>query len=187
MKKTCIILMLIVIASFMVMGCKEDKCKFLEDVDGVVLPDECYDCELHASESATLSDTGYNTVNEVRNRYTCHRETLKEHVGDTLRLTGWIYWGGAPNEWIPDYMFGEIGKYIYLTDREDHLDGNRLIMVELSPRLRTTFQERYDELVGEKWYIIGILRGVDHHIGGCCSFEPFLKALELDSINVIIP
>ncbi len=171
-------------ASLCFSGCKDDRCSYTPYVGGEVLPDDCYDCQWYAPESATLSDTEYNTVTAVRNRYLCHRETLKEHIGDTLKLAGWIYCGGASTgEWMPDYTMGHVSSWLYLTDREDHLGGHQTFSIQLNSELKERFHEQYDELLEKKLYVTGILMTNDRHTGGCCSLDPVLYAFEFDTVN----
>ena len=177
----CIISLL---AILLVSGCKDDRCSYTPYVGGEVLPDDCYDCQWYAPASAILSDTGYNTVTAVRNRYLCHRETLKEHIGDTLKLAGWLYWGDNElGEWVPNYMSGNIKGTIYLTDREDHLGANQSILVFLGSEPRELFIENYDKMIELKWEITGILRGYenDNVADICCSWEPMLELISFDS------
>lgn len=188
MNRNKLFFLLLSAASLFVAGCKEDKCKIMDDVDGTVLPDECYDCQWYAPDSASLSATDYNTVTQARDFFTCHRETLKEHDGDTLKLVGWLYWGNAP-EFIPEYMHGQeyASDMIYLTDREDHLGEHQIFSVKLSAELKERFREQYDELLGKKWYVSGILRGLDFHTGGCCTLNPELFVFKFDTINTLEP
>lgn len=189
MKRNRLIFFSLLVASLLVVGCgdKDDKCSLSEGVDGEVLPDECYDCQWYASRTPDLSDTGFNTVTDLRDCYACHRETLKEDIGDTLRLTGWLYWGGTDNEWQPGYMAGNIGSIVYLTDSEEHLDGHHVFRVGLDSRMKEKFQTNFDELLGKKWYVTGILRGWDLHVGGCCSLEPMIEAFDFDTIFSLEP
>lgn len=171
--------------SLFVVSCsnKEDNCSINPNTGWEVLPDECFDCEWYAPESATLSNMGYSTVEQARNCFACHRETLKEHQGDTLMLTGWLCWGSTT--WVPDYMNGSANNFVYCTDREDHLDESiHTFTVTLSPDLKAKFQENYEQLLQEKWFIIGILKAHDLHTGGCCSVVPVLDALEFMTVNI---
>ncbi len=183
MKKTLAVILSAIIG-LMVVGCKEGKCDLLEATDGEVLPDECYDCQWHALESASLSATDYNTVRQARDCFVCHRETLKEHDGDTIKLGGWLYWGSTTTgEWMPEYTRGEASEWVYLTDREDHLGGQHLFTVRLNPELKERFHEHNNELLGKRWFVIGVLKANDLHIGGCCSLVPVLAAFEFDTVN----
>ena len=83
----CIISLL---AILLVSGCKDDRCTYTEGLNGEVLPDECYDCEWYAPDSVSVSWNDYNTVSDVYAYFDGHRETLREHEGDTLMITGWV-------------------------------------------------------------------------------------------------
>lgn len=186
MKKKTTIFLIPLLLAFAGCGGKDDKCTLPKDEDGVSLPDKCYDCQWYATDAPDLSNTDYNTVTDAVKNYTCHRKSLKEHIGDTLRLTGWLYWGNAgTHEWSPEYMTGMINGSIYLTDREDHLGQHQIITVTLNSELKEKFRENYDELLVRKWYVSGILRADDLHTGGCCSYNPSLEAFDFDTINLL--
>lgn len=89
MKGTCVIIILLASVSLMAMGCKKNQCE-VSDLNGALLPDECYDCDWHAPEGVEISWNEYNTVSEVCTYFNGHRETLREHEGDTVNIVGWV-------------------------------------------------------------------------------------------------
>ena len=188
MKKKWLFLIFLASICLVVIGCKEDKCKMDQDINGAGLPDECYDCQWYAPDSAILSSAGYNTVSQIRNRFVCHKKTLYEHTGDTLNLMGWLYWGNEETgEWIPNYMTGDIGAIIFLTDRENHLGADHTLMVFLDSEHREKFRENYNEMLEKKWGVRGILRWTKLDSGSiCCSLIPYLELLEIDTLNTSI-
>ena len=162
-------------------SCKPDKCEGTGPI-----PDECYDCQWHAPASATVSWSEHNTVSEVMAYFTCHRETLKENVGKTLKLTGWLYLGGN-NEWSPEslndtYVITNT-NWLYITDNESHSDGEHVFSILLDKEQFETFMAHRSDYLDRKWYVTGILKRNDLGTGGCCSHVPFLEVVEFDTIK----
>ncbi len=184
MKK--IVSSVLIFATCLMIGCKPDKCN-QSSLDGP-LPDDCYDCQWYAPASATISWTDYNTVMEARSRFTCHKETLKENEGKTLKIKGWLYWG-CNSEWTPDYMcdfyVADGSNWLYLTDKRDHTGGNQLFSILLNKGQFDLFMEHKEEFLEKRWYVTGVLKDQNMGVGGCCSHEPFLQVIEFDTINTI--
>lgn len=168
-------------------GCKPDKCDGDLYVNGP-LPDECYDCQKNAPASATVSWTGYNTVAEARDCFVCHENTLHENEGKSIRLKGWLYWGGN-GEWGADYMTDPYVtldvNWMYLTDKENHSGGDNVFTVVLDKEQYEKFRENKDAFIEKRWYVSGILRCNNLNAGGCCSHSPYIEVVEFDTINVI--
>ena len=182
--KRIMIMSALVVACLMATGCKHDKCENdLNDLDGASLPDECYDCQWTAPENATLSWNDYNTVGELRNFFVCHRETLKEHDGDTVMLAGWLYWGDNEGEWTPDYTVSHsIQQWAYLTDNADHSGGHHTISVS-TENVGLQIDGDKDAFFNEKWCIKGIIHSYNLGTGGCCSYEPVIEIIEVFTVN----
>lgn len=189
--KTKIIIFLFCVAVYLMMSCgkKDDKCLYDGDRNGVSLPDECYDCAWYAPDSAFFSSTDYNTVEQLRNCFVCHKKTLTEHSGDTIKLAGWIYWGDSESgEWVPAYMSGITTGDVYFTDREDHLGEQKLFKVYLNEEWYARFNENKEELLREKWYVTGILRREFIDLSDvCCHLSPTLTIIDVDLINFVEP
>ncbi len=84
-KKTTIFLIPLLLAFA---GCEEKENKCVDK--GYGMPEECYDCEWYAPEGVNVSWTDYNTVSSVIAYFSGHRETLREHSGDTIKIEGWV-------------------------------------------------------------------------------------------------
>lgn len=185
MKKKLLTIAIFIVV-LVVTGCsnKENRCELNPMQDGVVLPDECDDCQWYSVAPRVLS-TEYNMVADIREYYVCHRGSLEDDLGDTLGMSGWLYWGNVEaGEWVPDYMIGKFTNLFYFTDREDHSGESESIPVFLDSVQYAKFQENNEDFLVKKWYIKGILYFRDLHMGGCCSLEPVLLALDYDTANV---
>ena len=47
-------------------------------------------CSDYPDDGVMIYWDDYNTCTAMNNYFSCHRKTLEEHTGDTLRLAGWL-------------------------------------------------------------------------------------------------
>lgn len=181
MKRNRLNLIFLSATILLLIGCKEDKCQ-TDYLVGELPRVDCFDCEWYAPDSATISSTGYNTVTQLRNYFVCHRETLFDHMGDTLAMTGWLYWGNEEmDQSEPEYMSGNVRGRVYLTDREDHLGKDETIRVFMDPAFQNRFMENYDEMLEKIWKVTGKLQATENYGDSiCCRWEPCLLLISLE-------
>ena len=184
MKK--IVFILGALIGLMAVGCDNKEC------------DTCY-----AASGATVSWTDYNSVSDLHEFFNGHDSTLMQHVGDTIRFCGWVYYpdieSGEPTYavMIPDWTV-EVGT-MFLVDNEDHhFHGNYGSAYVTWPRKgqymthedsvwyenHVSFVEQFEELLPKKWYVTARIEYV-HDLGlGCCgNYAPRYRINELDTIN----
>lgn len=181
MRKIFISLIIAIVS--LLAGCKPDKCS------GYYIDGDCYDCQLRAPISDTVSWTDYNTVNEARTYFYCHKETIMENIGREFNLTGYLYWGGSDSDWVPIYMdedrVGDLTNWVYLTDNENHADGSKLFSLNLNKEQFDKFMEHREDYFEKKLYVSGILSCLNKGVGGCCSYEPYVVIVDFDTIKTL--
>lgn len=125
-------------------------------------------CQEYAPADAHISLTDYNTVNDVYNYFDCHDSTLKAHIGDTLKLEGWVYWGDPQEEYYLPYIFedsDELPGRIVLTDNENHygsINDVKMTLHFLSPPddyeyFSRKFMQDRERYLHKKLYVTGKL------------------------------
>ena len=184
--KRIIIISALAVACLIVVGCKEEQCDWAAYNGSGANPcdeGEGSPCEDYPPEGVAISWNDYNTVGELRNFFVCHRETLKEHDGDTVMLAGWLYWGDNEGEWTPDYTVSHsIQQWAYLTDNADHSGGHHTISVS-TENVGLQIDGDKDAFFNEKWCINGIIHSYNLGTGGCCSYEPVIEIIEVFTVN----
>lgn len=170
MKRNYLTLMFLVMACMVMSGCKEDKCKSLDM--GVVLPDECYDCQWHAPENISVSWTDYNSVSGVCSYFNGHRETLREHIGDTIMIAGWVCSLDSVylNTWrivLADYPF---------TENLEH-ESNILVTYIISPNEVNAYYLK-------KLYVKCIIY-MDNGFGHPCYCSILPRLIQYDTIDCL--
>ena len=145
-------------------------------------------CAEYAPADAAISWTDYNSVSDVVKYFRCHRKTAEQHLGDTLKIKGWVCFG-LPREWGPNYMYGHWTNQAYLTSNPSHyepMDGD-VFYVDLPERLGSYFEQNAEIFFEKECYVTGILDGGEIGIGApnCCSYDIFVRALYFDTLNKI--
>lgn len=133
-------------------------------------------CEDYPDESVSISWNDYNTCAALNNYFRCHRKALEEHMGDTMRLAGWLDLSEpcSANYAHRDYFL----LWAVITDDESHHPEDSYgIYVESDEE--TDFSCFKDK----KLYITGALRMFDSYTGDCCAVSPILKILTIDTLK----
>lgn len=156
-----------------------------------------------ASSGATVSWTDYNSVADLHSCFNHHDSTLMRHIGDTIRLCGWVYYpdheAGEPlyDVMIPDWSVE--GGTMFLVDNEDHhFHGNYgsafVTWPERGPYMRhddsvwyeehADFVEHFSEYLPKKWYVTARIE-YDTDLGnGCCSnYTPRYRLIAINTIK----
>lgn len=135
-------------------------------------------CENYAPEGTTISWTEYNNPEDVSKYFECHKQTIREHEGDTVRVCGWILW--------PEYTEYYGGRaelaeepFFELTSSSDPVsdyDGFKYTNV-----LRGLIAIPED-FWHKKLYVKGTV--VPNYLEdlGCCSYTYMLRATYIDTI-----
>lgn len=191
--KTTRILLVAGLACFLVVGC--EKPKSATDCNG------CNDmpCEEYAPAGVTVSWTDYNLPSELRAYFNCHRATLTEHLGDTIQLSGWVYYQGEnePNFTYPGDWDVNRG-WLLLVDNENHHGYHQsAVYVKWKEWLNYTtvadsiwledhasFRDHFDEYLQKKWYVVAEITEEMLYGTGCCDHDPRYKIIFVDTIPI---
>lgn len=179
----------IILTSLVFIGCDKSKIEYCNGCNDI-------DCEEYAPVGVSVSWIGYNNPSELTDYFACHRATLTEHLGDTIRLAGWVYY---PDEGEPNYIYQEDWNvdrgWILLVDNEDHHGYNQHAYVKWKewPNYTTaadsawleanaTFRDHFNEYLQKKWYVVAEVNEVILNGAGCCDHDPQFKIIYIDTI-----
>lgn len=145
-------------------------------------------CEEYAPKGVTVSWTDFNSVANLQNYFVCHRATLKEHLGDTVRLVGWVYFKD-PSSDEPDFGEWSLERgEIFLVDDENHRGHNKIAYLEwdvedsIWMESLSSLREHFDDFLMKKWYVVAKV-GVAMLPGtGCCDHDPRYWIIDIDTI-----
>lgn len=90
----------------------------------------CTGCKKH--ECAELSWTDYNTVEDVHCNFKYKLEECKAHIGDTLRVYGWLF-DSMQQKMLKSEK--TIRGYQYLTNRKDIQFSNNMALLSTNPHV----------------------------------------------------
>ena len=138
-------------------------------------------CDLYAPEEITVSWTDYNSVREFLDYFTCHPATIKEHAGDTIKVTGWLYYGEpGVDAMVWDESELEYSPKIIMTVNQNHFGYDDIIYIALEDSLWTYVREHISNLSDKQIYATCILGYADiPPISGCCYRSVRLKAINI--------
>lgn len=168
--KKIIILSTVALACLLAMGCKEKE----------------EACNYYAPDNLNVSWTDYNDVVTYWKYFTCHKGTILDHQGDTIRVKGYIFYGGEEDgiHWSPARLLSGESNEFELTGNSNHTrTGSKRIRVRVVSQTELdNLRRHYDEFEDKMWYITGTL---GHHVytgTGCCEYDPRLLAFKLDTL-----
>ena len=139
-------------------------------------------CEEYAPDGTEISWTEYNTPDAVTKYFRCHKKTIEEHEGDTVRVCGWIAFTNT-NCGEPPIEINNT-ELIYLSPcAEFYSDHNP------ADRGYGFMYERaggYIEIAPESWnkklYVRGTVMKNYLDGRGCCGYTYKLKVTYIDTI-----
>ncbi len=162
MKSKTITFLLLAATSLTMSGCAEEVCK------------------LYAPADKEISWTDYNTVTEVNDYFECYQETYRMHIGDTMKVMGYL----IPGTWGVSVPFnydsqitadGEVislslGDYVDVPHNEQGLVILSGYLGEYGPNDVEIFSKFRDYQWGQKVYatVIIVSRSVDPNY--CCDY-----------------
>lgn len=159
----------LVLLPFMMFSCKEKQCDT--------------PCESpYAPENASISWTDYNSVREFLDYFTCHPATIKEHADDTIRVTGWLYYGEpGVDAMVWDESELEYSPKIILTANQNHYGYDDIIYMRLQEdSLWMYVREHISDFSDKQIYATCILGYADMPpISGCCYRSVVLKTINI--------
>lgn len=150
-------------------------------------------CDSYAPEGVTVSWTDYNSVREFLDYFTCHPATIKEHAGDTIKVTGWLYYGEpGVDAMVWDETELDYSQEFFLTSNSNHNgyleNGNpNTIRIglggkEYNSEMLSYFREHLNIFSQKKLFITGIIEYLDiPPTTGCCYRSTSLSAITIDT------
>lgn len=150
-------------------------------------------CDSYAPEGVTVSWTDYNSVREFLDYFTCHPATIKEHAGDTIKVTGWLYYGEpGVDAMVWDETELDYSQGFFLTSNSNHNgyleNGNpNTIRIglggkEYNSEMLSYFREHLIIFSQKKLFITGIIEYLDiPPTTGCCYRLTSLSAITIDT------
>lgn len=181
-------LMAAVVLCIVFVGCNKaktsDYCNGCNDMD----------CEEYAPAGVSVSWTDYNTPSELTNYFACHRATLTEHLNDTIKLAGWVYFCDHESG-NPDFGEWDINRgWLLLVDDRDNPDYHHHAWVKwtkdfeyFSPEdsiwlaAHPNFRDHFNEYLQKKWYVVAVVNEKILY-SGCCDHNPQYKIVDIDTI-----
>ena len=172
MKKNRILPFLFAVTLFV--GCKK--------MNGEYPPCE----EMYAPEGLSVSWNEYNDVATFCNYFNCHPATIEEHQGDTIRVTGWLYYGepGVDARVWHDCDL-DYSPYIILTSNPTHFGYDSIVHIGLRQTVSDDSIWRYvreniNEFSKKQIYVSCIMDYSDFlPISGCCY-----RAVKIFAIDI---
>ena len=113
-------------------------------------------CEYWAPEDCTFSLDKYNSPAELCDYFMEHDSTIQAHVGDTLKIWGWVYYHG----WY---------EAIQLVWTDSFLHNN------------PDFMQSFDTYLAKKWYVSATLSYWEMLIP-CSMYSPIFNIVSIDTI-----
>ena len=150
-----------------------------------------WDCPCEKSPAnITLDWDNYNEASAVH-RYFSYRGNVQEHEGDTLMVTGWVYWGQPyvdPMLWYPTSF-----SQFYLTSNSLHYGFDSIVSVfftwgiydisqSVCDSVRQSFAYNYNSIAFKKIYVKGLCGDVRFPEPGFAHHAFELYPFEIDTI-----
>lgn len=148
------------------------------------------ECNNAMPSAAAISWTGYNPPTALHNYFGCNAEGIKKHLGDTVRLWGWVYYPdhgiGEPDpDPLNDSNWSAYTGFIYLVSNEDHHGWEESVYLTWDQAWREThpdFCQSFEEYLDKKWYVVATLDCFKSGIQ-CCPLFPLYKVISIDTIK----
>ena len=148
-------------------------------------------CEYWAPEDCTFSLDKYNSPAELCDYFMEHDSTIQAHVGDTLKIWGWVYYHGSgepipiPYETDPlREAWSSEAKKIYLVGNEDHhgwYEAIQLVWTDSFLHNNPDFMQSFDTYLAKKWYVSATLSYWEMLIP-CSMYSPIFNIVSIDTI-----
>lgn len=135
-------------------------------------------CENYAPEGTTISWTEYNKPEDVSKYFDCHKKTIREHEGDTVRVCGWIQWPEY-SEYFEGGRAEVIDEPVFVLSSSSDPDYDHASKVTSILRGLITIPE---EFWHKKLYVKGTVMEDYFEDLGCCSYSYMLRATYIDTI-----